>query len=141
MRAPRRLVTPRRPSRRKQPMPTQLEALIRRGSAARFSDEYNCKIRRLFPWPEHVDNKRHLTGPFLAADAFAKHLRLRSEVCTVTTFSDVNQSYVRVTAERQRRDPLQLAHQWSEDIRETLSLFHMQADHFLEPNVHSCDFV
>src|SRR5260370_40297537 len=39
----------------------QLEALIRRGSAARFSDEYNCKIRRLFPWPDRVNTKRPLT--------------------------------------------------------------------------------
>jgi quercetin dioxygenase-like cupin family protein len=39
----------------------QLEELIRRGSAARFTDEYNCKIRRLFPWPDHVNTKRDLT--------------------------------------------------------------------------------
>ena len=39
----------------------QLEELIRRGSAARFSDEYNCKVRRLFPWPDRVNTKRPLT--------------------------------------------------------------------------------
>jgi quercetin dioxygenase-like cupin family protein len=39
----------------------QLEALIRRGSAARFSEEYNCKVRRLFPWPNRVNTKRPLT--------------------------------------------------------------------------------
>jgi methionyl-tRNA synthetase len=93
------------------------------------------------PTPNGGLHVGHLTGPFLAADAFVKQLRLRNEACTVTTFSDVNQSYVRVTAERQRRDPMQLAHQWSEDIRETLSLFHMEADDFLEPNLHSCNFV
>lgn len=83
----------------------------------------------------------HLSGPFLAADAFVKQLRLRDEPCTVTTFSDVNQSYVRVTAERQNRDPAELAHHWSTDISETLRLFRMQADDFLEPNAHSCSFV
>jgi quercetin dioxygenase-like cupin family protein len=38
-----------------------LETLIRRGSNARFSDEYNCRIRRLFPWPDRVNTRRPLT--------------------------------------------------------------------------------
>jgi methionyl-tRNA synthetase len=93
------------------------------------------------PTPNGGLHVGHLSGPFLAADAFAKQLRLRGESCTVTTFSDVNQSYVRVTAERQNRDPSGLAHYWSNDICETLRLFHMQADDFLEPDAQSCGFV
>jgi methionyl-tRNA synthetase len=93
------------------------------------------------PTPNGGLHVGHLSGPFLAADAFAKQLRLRGASCTVTTFSDVNQSYVRVTAERQGRDPRELAHQWSVDINDTLRLFRMQIDDFLEPDVHSCGFV
>jgi mannose-6-phosphate isomerase-like protein (cupin superfamily) len=39
----------------------KLERLIRRGQDATFTDEYNCKLRRLFPWPEKVNTKRGLT--------------------------------------------------------------------------------
>jgi quercetin dioxygenase-like cupin family protein len=39
----------------------EVEELVRRGSAAGFSDEYNCKIRRLFPWPDRVNTRRPLT--------------------------------------------------------------------------------
>lgn len=39
----------------------QVEALIRRGDDARFTDEYNCKLRRLFPWPERVETHRPIT--------------------------------------------------------------------------------
>jgi methionyl-tRNA synthetase len=93
------------------------------------------------PTPNGGLHVGHVSGPFLAADAFVKQIRLRGESYTVTTFSDVNQSYVRVTAERQNRDPAELAHHWSTDIRDTLQLFHMQADDFLEPDAHSCGFV
>jgi methionyl-tRNA synthetase len=93
------------------------------------------------PTPNGGLHVGHLSGPFLAADAFAKQLRLLNQSCTVTTFSDVNQSYVRVTAERQNRDPAELAHHWSTDIRDTLKLFQMEADDFLEPDAQSCGFV
>jgi methionyl-tRNA synthetase len=93
------------------------------------------------PTPNGGLHVGHLSGPFLAADAFVKQLQLRGEFCAVTTFSDANQSYVRVTAERQNRDASELAHYWSNDICETLRLFHMQADDFLEPDTESCSFV
>jgi mannose-6-phosphate isomerase-like protein (cupin superfamily) len=35
-----------------------IETLIRRGSDATFSREYNCNLRRLFPWPGMVETKR-----------------------------------------------------------------------------------
>ena len=35
-----------------------IETLIRRGSDAAFSREYNCNLRRLFPWPGMVETKR-----------------------------------------------------------------------------------
>lgn len=38
-----------------------LANLVRRGTDATFTDEYNCKLRRLFPWPNQVDTKRQIT--------------------------------------------------------------------------------
>jgi quercetin dioxygenase-like cupin family protein len=38
-----------------------IESLIRRGSGAKFTDEYNCKLFRLFPWPRLVQTRRPLT--------------------------------------------------------------------------------
>ncbi|MBP2314297.1 cupin domain-containing protein [Azospirillum soli] len=35
-----------------------LAELVRRGADARFTNEYNCKLRRLFPWPDNVNTKR-----------------------------------------------------------------------------------
>jgi quercetin dioxygenase-like cupin family protein len=53
-----------------------LETLVRRGSNARFTDEYNCRIRRLFPWPGHVNTKRRLTeyGCMLVTLEAGKHV-------------------------------------------------------------------
>jgi quercetin dioxygenase-like cupin family protein len=39
----------------------RIESLVRRGSEAKFTDEYNCKLFRLFPWPELVQTRRPLT--------------------------------------------------------------------------------
>jgi mannose-6-phosphate isomerase-like protein (cupin superfamily) len=39
----------------------EVDQLVRRGATAGFSDEYNCKIRRLFPWPDRVNTKRPMT--------------------------------------------------------------------------------
>jgi methionyl-tRNA synthetase len=93
------------------------------------------------PTPNGGLHVGHLGGPYLSADVFAKQLQLREEVCAVTTFSDVNQSYVRVTAERQGRDPAHLAHQWSLDIHDTMKLFHIDIDEFPEPDARNCDLV
>jgi mannose-6-phosphate isomerase-like protein (cupin superfamily) len=38
-----------------------IEQLIRRASRAKYTDEYNCKLFRLFPWPGNVETKRPLT--------------------------------------------------------------------------------
>lgn len=58
------------------PQQQSLENLVRRGSSARFSDEYNCRIRRLFPWPNRVNTKRPLTeyGCMLVTLESGKHV-------------------------------------------------------------------
>lgn len=38
-----------------------IETLVRRGADAIFTDEYNCKLFRLFPWPGRVETIRPLT--------------------------------------------------------------------------------
>jgi methionyl-tRNA synthetase len=83
----------------------------------------------------------HMSGPFLAADVFYKYHRLAGHRCVVTSYSDVNQSYVRVTAERQKRDPRELARHWTQDIRETLEIFGSNVDEFYYPDETSEAFV
>jgi mannose-6-phosphate isomerase-like protein (cupin superfamily) len=36
----------------------EIETLIRRGTNVTYSREYNCNLRRLFPWPGMVETKR-----------------------------------------------------------------------------------
>ena len=41
--------------------PLEVERLVRRGAHAVFTDEYNCRLRRLFPWPSQVETRRPIT--------------------------------------------------------------------------------
>lgn len=72
------------------------------------------------PTPNGGLHVGHLTGPFLGADVFSRAARLKGAKVFRTCYSDVNQSYVRVTALRQKRDPGQLADHWTNDIVATL---------------------
>ncbi|MEQ8966363.1 MAG: cupin domain-containing protein [Azospirillaceae bacterium] len=38
-----------------------LESLVRRGASAAFTDEYGVALRRLFPWPDHVETHRPIS--------------------------------------------------------------------------------
>lgn len=40
---------------------SRIESLIQRGHHITFTEEYNCKLRRLFPWHPFVNTKRVLT--------------------------------------------------------------------------------
>lgn len=44
-----------------QPKALPIESYIRRYADLTFTDEYNCKLRRLFPWAGQVNTKRPLT--------------------------------------------------------------------------------
>ena len=44
-----------------EPTSDTLEYLVRRATSAGYTDEYNCKLRRLYPWPNHADTKRQIT--------------------------------------------------------------------------------
>ncbi|WP_445495944.1 cupin domain-containing protein [Photorhabdus sp. SF281] len=39
----------------------KIETLIRRKADIQYTDEYNCKLRRLFPWKGKVNTQRPLT--------------------------------------------------------------------------------
>ncbi|CCD96736.1 putative tRNA synthetase [Bradyrhizobium sp. ORS 375] len=93
------------------------------------------------PTPNGGLHVGHLSGPYLAADAFSRNLKLRGVRCAYTTFSDVNQSYVRVTAERQRIKPYDLARQYSDDIRHTMALYQIDVADFSMPNAVECEQV
>lgn len=72
------------------------------------------------PTPNGGLHVGHLTGPFLSADVFTRAARLQGARVFTSCYSDVNQSYVRVTALRQGRDPHELADHWTNDIVATL---------------------
>ncbi len=39
----------------------RVEDMIRRGADAAFTREYNCNLRRLYPWSGRIDTKRPVT--------------------------------------------------------------------------------
>ena len=86
------------------------------------------------PTPNGGLHVGHMSGPFLAGDVFAKAARLQGSTCFTTCYSDVNQSYVRVTAERQNRDPHKLAAHWTLDIQETLLSYGVELSDYFAPD-------
>jgi len=93
------------------------------------------------PTPNGGLHVGHMAGPFLAADVFAKAAQANGESVHVLSFSDSNQSYVRATAEKQGRDPAELASTWTRDILDTLEVYGCQVDNYFEPDAESDGFV
>jgi methionyl-tRNA synthetase len=89
------------------------------------------------PTPNGGLHVGHLTGPFLSADAFARAARLDGATVFTSCYSDLNQSYVRVTALRQKRDPHELADYWTRDIIETLDLASISVDDYFPTDAKS----
>ncbi|MEO8153336.1 MAG: class I tRNA ligase family protein [Rhizobacter sp.] len=82
------------------------------------------------PTPNGGLHVGHLSGPFLSADAFSRAARLQGSKVFTSCYSDVNQSYVRVTALRQKRDPHELADHWTNDIVATLDEASIEVDDY-----------
>ncbi|MCF5714920.1 class I tRNA ligase family protein [Pseudomonas tremae] len=93
------------------------------------------------PTPNGGLHLGHLSGPFLAGDILARAARLRGDESFVTCYSDVNQSYVRVTAGRQGVDPHALAAQWTEQIGLTLAKCNIAVNDYYAPNEEANNFV
>ncbi|CCD96738.1 hypothetical protein BRAO375_740021 [Bradyrhizobium sp. ORS 375] len=55
-----------------------IERLVRRGADSGYTDEYNCRIRRLFPWGTVANTKRPLTefGCMIVTLEPGKHVEL-----------------------------------------------------------------
>ena len=109
-------------------------------------------IQTKFPTPDYIVtlppptpngglHVGHMAGPFLAADIFTKAVQANDKQVHVLSFSDTNQSYVRATAEKQNRDPQELASYWTKDILKTLDVFGCQVDNYFEPDEVSNSFV
>lgn len=72
----------------------------------------------------------HLSGPYLAADVFARYQRMAGRRVAYLCSGDDHQSYVQTTAERQRRDPRELANHYTEVIQQTLQAADIVVDLF-----------
>lgn len=93
------------------------------------------------PTPNGGLHVGHLSGPFLSADAFSRASRLKGAEVFTSCYSDVNQSYVRVTALRQKRDPHELADHWTNDIVATLHDASIHVDDYFPVDSASCESV
>lgn len=93
------------------------------------------------PTPNGGLHVGHMAGPFLTADIFAKAMQAAGQSVHVLSYSDTNQSYVRVTAEKQNCDPHELASRWTKDILATLAAYGCQVDQYFEPDAASNGFV
>ncbi|EPC02892.1 hypothetical protein L861_24085 [Litchfieldella anticariensis FP35 = DSM 16096] len=93
------------------------------------------------PTPNGGLHLGHLSGPFLAGDILAKAAWLQGEESFVTCYSDVNQSYVRVTAERQGVGPHVLAAQWTDRIGRTLERLDISVNDYYAPDEEANGFV
>ncbi len=83
----------------------------------------------------------HLSGPYLAADVFCRAQRLLGNTALYVSGGDDHQTYVVTTAERLGVDPVRLAADCNELIRETLEVADIAIDAFPSPNPEYVDFV
>ncbi|SRR6266496_889646 len=83
----------------------------------------------------------HLSGPYLAADAFKRFQRLNGRPVLYVSSADDNQTYVVTTAERLGRDPRELATEFTEKIKETLLRADVDIDVFSSPDTDHARFV
>jgi methionyl-tRNA synthetase len=76
----------------------------------------------------------HLSGPYLAADVFTRAQRMLGHTVCYVSGGDDHQTYVVTTAQRLGLDPLTLAAECNDDIRETLRLAEIDMDVFHTPD-------
>lgn len=93
------------------------------------------------PTPNGDLHVGHLSGPYLNADIYKRYLKLRGEKTFYISSADNHQSYVVTTAKRLAREPLELAQDYAEEIRETLKQARIDIDIFSTPEAGHCQFV
>lgn len=93
------------------------------------------------PTPNGGLHVGHMSGPYLAADVFSRAARLSGKESFMSCYTDIHQTYVRATAERQGIDPSELYNFWSNDIRSTLDKYNVSFDDFFIPEEEDNNFV
>ncbi len=86
------------------------------------------------PTPNGDLHVGHLSGPYLAADVFARGRRLFGENAVYVCYGDDNQSYVVTTAERLGVSPQELVSQSNADIANTLTSASIAMDAYTWPD-------
>jgi len=90
------------------------------------------------PTPNGDLHVGHICGPYLGADIYNRFLKMKGESSTYVSYSDHNQTYVVSTAAKINAKPTELANDYADKIRETLSMAGIKADTFHNPdNEHS----
>ena len=74
----------------------------------------------------------HISGPFLAADVFARVRRVRKDEVILVCYSDDYQDYVARMAVQQHRDKFELATHFAHRIESTLKKCDIELDWFLK---------
>ncbi|MEU1345661.1 class I tRNA ligase family protein [Streptomyces sp. NPDC005775] len=82
------------------------------------------------PTPNGDLHLGHLSGPYLGADVFVRHQRMRGVAAWHLTGSDDYQSYVAECARREGREPADTAAHYSAEIAETLRLLGVEPDQY-----------
>src|SRR5689334_1720314 len=83
------------------------------------------------PTPNGDLHVGHLSGPYLAADVFARFARLQGFDVIFGSYSDDNQSYVKTTAERLNLAPADVCRKYTAEILKTLSAAEVTIDAYL----------
>lgn len=83
----------------------------------------------------------HLSGPYLAADAFARFARSRGHEAVYVSSGDDNQTYVVSTAELEGRAPQTVADDYYARIGRSLRLARIELDAFNRPDAGHARFV
>lgn len=83
----------------------------------------------------------HISGPYLAGDAFTRYQRLQGAEVVYITSGDDNQSYVVTSAELSGESPAGLAARSNEAIRATLSAASISVDAYTVPDAGHVAYV
>jgi methionyl-tRNA synthetase len=101
--------------------------LAARGDRRRFAD------RPIFafstpPTPNGALHIGHLSGPYLATDAFVRFQRMNGRTVWHLAATDDHQSYVAECASREGRPPAEVAAHYAQEIAQTLALMDIEPD-------------
>ncbi|WP_084530719.1 class I tRNA ligase family protein [Burkholderia sp. WSM2232] len=93
------------------------------------------------PTPNGDLHVGHICGPYLGADIYTRYLRMKAETAAYVSYSDHNQTYVVSTAAKLNAEPMALADDYANKIRETLEMAGIEADTFHNPDAAHVAFV